>query len=263
MTNAAPRVLFFDIETAPILAFVWELFDQNVGLNQIKGDWHVLAWAAMWLEDSDDKVMYMDQRNAADIENDRDLLKAIWDLLDEADIVVTQNGDQFDIKKLNARFVILGMKPPSPFRRIDTKKLAKKHFRFTSNRLEYLTDKLAPEFRKSKHDKFPGFELWRECLRGNAEAWDEMEKYNKVDVLGLRAVYRKLAPWDTTINFGVYYGEHVCKCGSRELKKRGFYYTPTQKYQCYRCVLCGAQYRDKASALSPSESKAIPRGTNR
>ena len=95
--NKAPKVLFFDIETAPILAYSWGIWDQNIGLNQIKEDWFILSWSAKWL--GDDKIMYMDQRNARRVNNDKKLLKAVWKLLDDADIVVTQNGKSFDQKK--------------------------------------------------------------------------------------------------------------------------------------------------------------------
>jgi hypothetical protein len=131
-----PKVLLLDIETSPIISYVWALFDQNIALNQIKTDWHLLSWAAKWLDS--DKVMYMDQRNVKNIENDKKLLQHIWKLLDEADVVIWQNGDKFDGKKLNARFIMNGMKPPSSYKTIDTLKLAKKYFGFTVINLNIL-----------------------------------------------------------------------------------------------------------------------------
>src|SRR5271165_5802739 len=142
LNQPGPKVLVLDIETAPLLGYVWSIWEQNVALNQINSDWHVLSWAAKWLGDSPDKMLYMDQRNAKNIEDDTKILEEIWRLLDEADVVITQNGKSFDIKKLNARFAINGMQPPSSFKQIDTKIIAMKHFGFTSNKLEYMTDKL-------------------------------------------------------------------------------------------------------------------------
>lgn len=241
------KVLLFDIETAPIIAHVWGLYDNNVGLNQIVQDWHVLSWSAKWLDK--DNVMYQDQRNAKDVTNDKNLLKSIWKLLDEADIVVTQNGIDFDVKKLNARFVYHGFQPPSSFRHIDTKRLAKKYFGFTSNRLEYMTEKLNVKYKKQKHKKFPGHEMWTECLKGNRAAWREMERYNKYDVLALEELYKKLIPWDTAVNFSVYTGEDmVCSCGSREFKRNGFFYSSVGKYQRFKCTKCGAEKRDRKKA---------------
>ena len=123
-----PRVLILDIETAPILACVWKIWDECVGLNQIKQDWHVLSWAARWIDDPAGEVMYRDQRNAKKLEDDKALITPLWHLLDEADVVVTQNGVSFDIRKLNARFILNGMQPPSSYKNVDTLLIAKRRF---------------------------------------------------------------------------------------------------------------------------------------
>ena len=231
----SPKILVFDIETAPIKAYVWGLWNNDVGLNQINSDWHLLSWAAKWYGDSEDKVMYMDQRNKENIEDDSEILGAIWKLLDEADIVITQNGRKFDQKKLNARFIINGFLPPSSYKHIDTCVIAKKHFGFTSNKLAYLTDKLCKKYKKLSHAKFTGFSLWEECLKNNIEAWKEMEEYNKYDVLSLEELSAILMPWDNGINFNIYHDSDfiVCECGSLEFRKAGFYYTNTGKFQKY------------------------------
>lgn len=252
-----PKILVFDIETAPIIAHVWSIWEQNVGLNQIDSDWHVLSWAAKWFGNRE--VMYMDQSTAKNIEDDAKLLKGIWKLLDEADIVITQNGRSFDQKKLNARFILNGFQPPSHYKHIDTKQIASKHFAFTSNRLEYMTDKLCTKYRKLKHKKFPGHELWKECLAGNKLAWAEMKRYNKVDVLALEELYTKLIPWENTINFNLYSDslETICRCGSTEFQKRGFLYNSAGKYQCYRCKDCGAETRGKVNLLSKEKRQSL------
>lgn len=252
-----PKVLIFDIETAPILANVWDLWKQNVSINQIEKDWHVLSFAAKWLDKK--RVIYRDQRNNKKVEDDKELLEEIWELLDEADIVITHNGDGFDIPKLNARFILNGLQPPSSFKSIDTCRIAKKVFGFTSNKLEYLTGKLCKKYKKLKHKKFPGQELWTECLKGNKSAWKEMEKYNKFDVLSLEELYHKLIPWDSSINFNWYTdnNEHVCKCGSKDLVKRGFAYTAKSKFRRYRCKKCGAEVRDTVNLFSREKRASL------
>jgi hypothetical protein len=193
------------------------------------------------------------------MENDKELLKAVWALLDEAQIVVTQNGVRFDIKKLNARFILNGMRPPSPFKNIDTFILAKSKFGFTSNKLEYMADKLCKKYKKLKHQKYAGFELWRACLAGDKDAWKEMEKYNKYDVLVLEELYNILAPWANTVNFNVYTEgtDVVCQCGSKHFEKRGFSYTASGKFQKYCCLECGAWTSDKTNLLSKEKVKSL------
>lgn len=261
--NKGPRILLVDIETAPVLAYVWSLWDQNVGLNQIKADWYVLSWSAKWLDEP--KVMYADQRTSKNIENDKPLLQGIWQLLDEADIVISQNGVAFDSKKLNARFVLNGMQPPSSYKQIDTLIIAKKHFAFTSNKLEYMSDKLCVKYKKQTKRKFAGFDLWKECLAGNKKAWQEMEKYNKYDVLALEELYRKLIPWTPSIDYNAYTDSLnvVCKCGSKDFIKKGFFFSPKGKYQRFRCNNCGAETKSGENLLSKEKRKSLRSGTAR
>lgn len=254
-----PRVLLLDIETAPMVFYTWSMFDVNLGLNQMVQDWSILSWAAIWLDDPDSKIMYMDVSKEKNVRNDKKLLKPIRDLMDEADIIVGQNSDRFDIKKLKARFIQNGIKPPSPSRTIDTLKVSKKHFAFTSHKLEYMTKNLCTEYTKLAHKEFPGQELWNHCLLGNKRAWKEMELYNKHDVLSLRELFLILQPWGTGIDFNVYTekNEVTCNCGSSKLQKRGFNFTNKAKYQRFQCVACGAWSQGTTNLLSKEKKLSL------
>lgn len=248
-----------------MLGYVWGLWDQTIGLNQVKHDWHLLSWSAKWLGAPAKDIMYKDQRKAKNIEDDSELLKGIWKLLDEADIVIGQNSKKFDTKKLNARFILNGMKPPSSYRQIDTLVIAKKHFAFTSNKLEYMSNKLCSKYKKLKTKKFQGFDLWKACLAGNPAAWKEMELYNKYDVLALEELYTKLIPWDSSINFDVYRDKlnNECRCGKGEWKRNGYFFSNAGKFQRYQCTACGYETRDKTNLLSKEKKQALTKGTIR
>lgn len=257
--HLGPKILILDIETAPMLSHVWDIWDQNIALNQIENDWHILSWSAKWLHDKPNKIMYQDQRNAKDISDDKKLLEGIWKLMDEADILLTQNGKKFDVKKLNARFILNGMQPPSSYKHIDTLTIAKKYFAFTSNKLEYMSSKLCTRYKKLTHKKFPGFSLWKECLAGNKAAWKEMELYNKYDVLALEELYEKLIPWDSSINFNLYHDheDHVCSCGSKEFRNKGYVYTASGKYSRFKCKVCGKETRGKENLFTKEKRKSL------
>lgn len=255
-----PKILVLDIETAPILAYVWGLFDQNIGLNQIKSEWYVLSWSAKWVGSKE--VFYHDQRDAKNMEDDSKILKVIWSLMDEADIILSQNGVRFDEKKLNARFVKAGLAPPSSFRHIDTLKIAKKYFAFTSNKLEWMTNTFNKKYKKLNHGKFPGFSLWSECLKGNLKAWDEMKKYNIHDILALEELYlNTLRAWDKTINFNVFSElfNNRCQCGSSEFKDKGYKFSNTGKFQRVICKSCGKEHVHKENLLSKEKRKSLTR----
>lgn len=247
-----PKILLLDIETAPIEAWVWGLYDQNPGLNMMKKDWSVIAWAAKWLDDEYSDVIYQDVSKQKNKRSDKKILQEMWKLLDEADIVVTQNGKRFDIPKLNARFAHHGMGPYAPVQHIDTRQLARKRFGFTSSSLEYMADFLGVRFRKLTRRTFQGFDLWRECLAGNPKAWAEMRKYNIRDVQVLQGVYEKLRAWGT----GVQNLHGNCaSCGSKKLQSRGTNRTNGGLYQRYQCKDCGAWFQGKENLLSKKARK--------
>lgn len=255
-----PKILVLDIETAPITASVWRIWKENVGLSQIQSDWHLLSFAAKWLGDSEEDIIYMDQRDNPIIHNDKPLLEVLWNLLDEADWVVHQNGKRFDIPKIRARMVMNGFKPFSPVRHIDTLEIAKRTFGFTSNKLEYMTDKLCTKYKKSQHGKFAGFELWKECLAGNPEAWDEMGQYNRYDILSLEELYFILIPWSDRLPNPNLYSDNLdiqCICGSHNIVEHGFATTDVSKFQQYVCQDCGKHYRGRTNLLSKEKKQTI------
>ncbi len=256
--KSGPRILLIDIETCPMLSYNWGLFDQNISVDMIEQDWSILSFAAKWLDEKE--IIYMDQSKVKNIHDDKKLLKKIWELMDEADFILGQNSNRFDIKKINARFLLNGFPPPSSYGKIDTKNIASKHFAFTSNKLVYLSENINKKYKKLDHKKFPGFKLWKECINGNKSAWKEMKDYNIYDVLALEELYHRLLPWDNTIDFNAFYEdkmERVCTCGSTKLEKMGYRVTRTGKYRRYRCLECGKTHSGKENLLSKEKREAL------
>lgn len=245
-SERSPRVLFLDIETAPLLGYTWRNYDTSV--LDVQRDWHILSFAAKWANKRE--VVQEDVRKSP--LNDIDLMDCLWELLHSADIVVAHNGAEFDLKKINARFAAYDIPPPSSYRVIDTLKLAKKKFAFTSNSLDFLAKTLRTRKRKLKHGRYPGFELWKQCLDGNISAFDELARYNKQDVLVLEEVYRKLRAWDTSTNLYIMRECALCSCGGRYWAN-GWRYTNAAKYRRYRCTRCGHEMRGKSNELKLSK----------
>lgn len=256
------KILTFDVETSPVEAYVWGLWDQNIPIDFIKTDWTIFSWAAKWLGKREVMFQSTGGRGADKVRDDKPILGALRDLLDEADIVVAQNGKRFDVRKINARLIQHGIKPPSPYRVIDTMLVAKKYFAFTSQKLAW-TSQILTDATKDKHKKYPGFELWQECLKDNPGAWIEMEKYNKRDVRVTEKVYLKVRPWiDQHPNLGVYNdGERpMCpKCGSTHVIKGGNRVSTKQQgvYSRYVCQKCGGWARGKIMQLALGKRRSL------
>lgn len=243
-----PKILFLDIETSPIEAYVWGLHDQNVALNQMKSDWRIISAAWKW---SGFKSVYQFDESST---SEKTTLFALKRALDTADVVVTQNGKSFDIRKIYARFLAHGMKKPSSFQHIDVYREAKKLFGFTSHKLEYMSEKFCKKHVKRKHKRFPGFELWTECLKGNKLAWREMAEYNKADVLALEELYYVIMEYAQPINFSVFYndGKTHCSgvykgkpCKSTEFNDNGWSYGSEGRRKRYECKKCGKEMSAK------------------
>ena len=242
------KILFLDIETAPNLVWVWQLWQQNVAPTQVKIGTSILSWAAKWHKNN--SIMY-DSVHDSSLDK---MLKGIHKLLDEADVVVHYYGSKFDIPMLNREFLRLGLRPPSTYKQVDLKKVIAEKFRFPSNKLEYVSKELKLG-EKIKTD----FDLWKDCMAGNQAAWDKMESYNKHDVRLLERAYDKVLPWiGNHPNHSVYADAPVCaNCGKSDFKKNGFYYTGAKKYQRYECHDCGAPFRDSKAIKSKSQFRSL------
>jgi len=234
------RVLILDIETAPIRAMVWRVWKENISIEQIKADWFILCWSAKWLNSPEVMGERLSGKEALK-EDDGRIVKKLWLLFDEADLIIAHNGWSFDIPKVNSRFILNKLNPPSPYRSIDTLKIAQKKFGFTHNKLDYLA-KLFGLDRKLKTD----FELWVKCLEGKDESLQYMLDYNKLDVVILEEVYLKLRGWaNSHPNMNMWQSESGCSnCGSLRLTPKGHYYTQTGKYKSFQCQDCGAFSRE-------------------
>lgn len=256
---SVPKILVFDIETAPITAYTWGLYDLKVGLNQIKKDWHLLSWGAKWYGTPASEVMYMDNSKARDISNDKALVTGLWKLLNQADIVIAQNGDKFDIKKFNARAVIHGLKPLRGLKSTDTMKESRKVFSFTSHSLEYMSGIINKKYKKLKHARYPGFELWKAILEGDKRAWAEMKTYCIHDVLATEELYTHIQGWIKTQNLACYFDDAKirCRCGSTDIFKKGFVFTDAGKFQGYKCRKCGKRPRGTVNLLTAKKKSRL------
>lgn len=235
------KILILDIETSPNIAYVWNFWKANVGAKQVLENGQMLSFAAKWL--NDDKIYYQDVEHS----DEKHMLSILFTLLDEADIVVAHNGQKFDLPHIQGRGLVLGLKPPSPYKIVDTVLVARYEFNFPSNSLEYLATVLQLKNKKDGHKQFPGFELWLGVLANNPAAWAEMKEYNIQDILVLEELYLKMRPYmKRHPNVAVYEdgNEDVCpRCGGKHLQRRGFAHTNTGRYQRYVCTDCGSWFR--------------------
>ena len=243
------RILMLDIETAPHLAAVWGLWQQNVATNQIIKPGYTLCWAAKWYGEKE--VMF-----SSILDGHRNMVQKAHKLLTECDAVCHYNGTKFDIPTLNKEFLLLHLKPPSPYKQVDLLKTARSRFRLASNKLDYVASQLGLGS-KVAHK---GFDLWLECMAKNREAWRTMRRYNKHDVVLLERVYERLLPWiKGHPNLSVYDGSRVCpNCGSEKNQARGYAVMQAKRYRRFQCRACGSWHRSQTAEKSEKGETNFP-----
>lgn len=241
------KILLLDIETAPNLAYVWGLFKENIPLARLVESGYVLCFAAKWYDSKE--IIF---QSVQDTKDPTYMLSTVHDLLDSADVVVHYNGTSFDIPTLNREFLLYGMKPPSPYYQVDLLKVARNQFRFTSNKLDFISKELGLT-NKVKH---AGYELWTGCMNDNPSSWKQMEEYNKGDVITLEELYVQFLPWiKNHPNHALYQDDKiVCPtCGSKHFHKRGSTRTRAGVYERYNCQDCGTWFRGNKNQVQPAK----------
>ena len=259
MSRQGPKIITLDIETSPIVAYVWSTFKVNIGLNQIVEEWSILSYCAKELGKK--RVVYDDTSKEKNPRDDSRLLAGLHALLSTVDIVIAQNGKAFDMKKINARLIEHGFPALPPIKVIDTLLVAKDVARFTSNRLEWLSKHLTVT-PKYDHGEFPGMELWTQCLKGNKRAWAEMKKYNCIDVPATEELYLKLRPYmQGHPNVAAYYDDdhtRCPRCASTKLTAMDKpALTQTGEYTRYQCGECGGFARSRYTQNSKAKRKSL------
>ena len=194
-----------------------------------------LCWAAKWADES--KILF-DSINQS---SSKKMVKGIHKLLSQADVVVHYHGTNFDIPTLNKEFLLHDLPPTSPIKQLDLLKVVREKFRFPSNKLDYVAQRLGLG-QKHNHE---GHTLWVKCMNNDPGAWKVMKEYNQQDVLLLEKLYNKLRPWiKGSINYSVFQDELVCPlCGSHAYQRRGYAYTSAGEYARYQCKACHGWFR--------------------
>jgi predicted PolB exonuclease-like 3'-5' exonuclease len=246
------NVLEIDIETAPHVAYIWSLFDVNVPIDRLVSTGYTLCFSARWQHEKQLRFhsVWDDGEDA--------MIKAAWNLLNEADAVVHYNGKKFDVPTLNREFVLKDMPPPTNYQQIDLYHVVKQRFRFASNKLDFVAQALGLGA-KVQHK---GMQLWRDVMAGNKQAQRKMREYNMQDVRLLGALYTKVQPWITNHpNRGLWIDnpqKPVCRnCGSTKVVKNGSERRFTLCYDRFKCRACGANLRSRLNVNSKATSNIL------
>lgn len=231
------KILFYDIETSPMIMAGFEIWNTNIPTSGIMKDWTIFSAAWGWL--GEDEIHSASTATMSE----KQVVKKLVNAINSADIIVAHNGDKFDIKKLRTRVIMLDLPVLSNVVAIDTLKVVKKHFKFTSNRLDYVAKALGMEGKSSTSEG-----LWMRALVGDKAALKEMEEYNRQDIVVLKNLYLKLRPYiDNHPSVARLNNTHIsggCQaCGSISVHRHDKQISKKHLYARYRCQECGHVFK--------------------
>lgn len=229
--------LYFDIETAFSLGAFWEsrLYEVDI-IKKVRG-WFMLSFSYAWNDGEIKHKQLPDYKGyKKNPYNDKELVRDLLKLMNEADIIIGHNGRAFDWKKSLYKFVVHGFQPPPQNKIIDTMTIAGQ-LGFTSKSLENVAHDLGLGG-KRKHS---GFETWEKCVAGKMSAWKELKWYNNGDIVVLREVAKRFKPfiknWDTIVLYKE--GNPCTRCHKNNIWSRGERILSTgithQRFQCQDC----------------------------
>ena len=249
-----PRVAVCDIETLPMVCYSWGMYDQYFNIDNVVHDTCFLSWAGKYLNEPD---MYSDVLTSDEAlkRDSHRIIKSCWDFLSNANIVIGHNYLHFDFKILNTEFLKHGL-PPLKYVIVDTYLVAKKNFRFSSNKMEFINRSLGIRNKISNE----GFKLWVACSEGKKEALEEMLNYNIGDIYSTEELFYRVRPYVRNFNVALYneMETHQCPvCGGETLNSIGYYYTPAGKWESVRCGNCGCVSRKKTNFLNKYKKKSL------
>jgi DNA polymerase elongation subunit (family B) len=253
-----PKILYIDIENSRMVVEfeTYSLYNiDKIHPRHVKHDWYITCAAWAWLDTQNKKISKIEtvavndfKTYKKDFRDDRLLVKKLHKVIQQADLIVGHNSDQFDIKKINYKFIKYGLPPLDLPPTVDTLKSARKYAKSTSNTLYYL----AREFGVSmKVDLDPG--VMHAADAGCEKSLKRLIRYNKGDIKAGAEVYFKLLPYiKNHPNIDKIMGRfnkndrpNCQNCGSSDVQSNGYRTSKAGRYRRYKCNKCGSSTRGK------------------
>lgn len=255
-----PKILYYDIETSPLKAWVWGCGKQFVGHKQLDKNhsmWGIICVTYCWNDGKPAKAIDWGYH-----EQDTGRVVAEFDeIIKQADWSIGKNSDRFDTKMINANRMLSGLPglPQWTKYKDDLEVQMRRYFRLPSQSLDYISGQLGYGG-KIKME----FQDWIDIVEKNKDGEKKLEKmikYGKKDVVDTRALWERLQEhFEPRFNRATFDDKRLaCRhqdCGSENLKKNGTRVAGKTKYQEYHCNNCGRYAgRTPISAIIHSEGK--------
>lgn len=217
------KILYLDIETSPCLGFFWRPGSKvNIGHNNIVEERQIILASYAWNNEKPKTIRWKKDPKSTNkyIKYcDKNVVEAIIAEMDKADLIVTQNGDRFDVTWIRGRSVKHRIPMGHNYPSFDTLKKSRHYLNLNSNRLDYLGHFFLGEGKVSTG----GFQLWVDCINGSKKAMDKMAKYCEGDINLLRRYHKHLlqyVPANNHVGASLGFAKHMTcpTCGTYDIR---------------------------------------------
>lgn len=241
-----PKILLFDIESLPDLKELFKVIPNlgdYPGLTLKASINSVICFGYKWLNDPKTHVInaWDFKPWSKDVNSDKSLLMAAYDVIKEADVLVTHNGKRFDHKFIQTRLLKYDLPPLPKMMHIDTCAVAKSNLLMFNNRLNTLSKFMTSEEKLENG----GWDLWAKVLNRHEPSMRLMSKYCAQDVVTLEAVFKKLRPFIKLPNYNMYkdHEKEACpNCGSTKVRSHGRLVRSNHISHRQLCISCGTSF---------------------
>lgn len=261
--GAQPKVLYFDIEVTPAIAYIYPPYYDAKFVREIEPQ-SIMSISYAW--EHEKKVHFLSlpdffslKQIRDGVSNDKKLVEKFREIINIADVIVGHNSDNFDIKHVNTRLMYWGIEQTKFYEQADTLKLARRTVKLASYKLDYICDYFNLGRKEGSHGS-----LWFDCMQGDKKAWKKMKKYNDQDVILTKKLYNKLNLYaKSIINTGKYVSEgdlNCPNCASNNYVAKGLRATVTRFKRSYKCKDCGRRFQGTKSFKTRDEALLSPIG---
>lgn len=254
--SVGAKVLFLDVEVAPSITVAFSRFKAFASPDHVLQEPYMLTYVVKWMHEDVTYGNTLLDTEHVHLQDDGQLISALWEYLNDADIVVAQNA-KFDRGWFNQRCIIHGLNPPSPYKLVDTLQMLKRNFSLPSNSLAAA----AQYFNLTRKKSHSGIDMWIKCMNGDAEAFEEMLDYNDGDVVTLEELYKKIQPFSNDLpNMSLYYKDakpRCVGCGSSDIAPTKYLaHTALSSFETMQCRCCGKYSRTRKNVRTKQEMSA-------
>ena len=182
-------------------------------------------------------------------------MRAVWEVFDRADLIIGHNADRFDARHLMGGWAEMGLPAPSPYKVIDTLKIARGTFAYESNTLDALNKRLGIDAKTDKYDS----RVAKAAVAGDKEAQDRIRFYNMGDIAASEALFDRLRPYARNIpHLGMWTDDEMAcpSCGSTMTATGKTVHANVQRYEHLTCPNCGAHARGTTTLKSPARTRS-------